>query len=142
MVNKVIISVPCLSEEYNASFEELGEINNKLGGIYFFYNEKDELLYLGKAKHLRSRIQQHLSGHSNTKTIKHNFKKFRVMYEDDVVSRDILETYLINDLKPLLNYQKVYTYKNSLGDDSYYTKTYLASKKKFEDSFADLYLDI
>lgn len=46
--------------------DTLDEIPNKTG-IYRFYNEEDDLIYVGKSVHVRRRIEQHLK---NTKTQK------------------------------------------------------------------------
>ena len=37
----------------------LDEIPNKIG-IYKFFNERDELIYIGKSIHIKKRIEQHL----------------------------------------------------------------------------------
>lgn len=31
-------------------------------GVYFFYDERDELIYVGKSVHIKKRVQQHFSG--------------------------------------------------------------------------------
>ena len=50
----------------NLDLEMLDEIPSKTG-IYKFYNEFNQLIYIGKSKHIRKRIDQHLK---NTKTLK------------------------------------------------------------------------
>ena len=44
----------------------LDEIPNKIG-VYKFFNERDELIYIGKSIHIKKRIEQHLK---NSKTVK------------------------------------------------------------------------
>lgn len=46
--------------------DELEEIPNK-PGVYKFFNDANQLIYIGKSKHIRKRIDQHLK---NAKTIK------------------------------------------------------------------------
>lgn len=50
----------------NLKLEEFDEVPNKTG-VYKFYNEKSELIYIGKSVHIKKRIEQHLK---NTKTQK------------------------------------------------------------------------
>jgi len=50
----------------NLDLEALEEIPNKTG-IYKFYNDANQLIYIGKSKHIRKRVDQHLR---NNKTIK------------------------------------------------------------------------
>lgn len=94
---------------------ELTTTNNvnsigKTGGIYLFYGSDGELLYLGKAGDLRTRVVQHLNGKSNTVDICKFFDSVGVIYIDDRVYRDVLETMLINLWKPKLNVDKAWTY--------------------------------
>ena len=37
-------------------------------GIYYFLNQKKEIIYIGKAKDLKKRVHSHFSGNSNTKS--------------------------------------------------------------------------
>lgn len=95
-------------------------IPSKISGIYVFLNECGELMYIGKAKRLRERIQQHLSGtDKNSDSIFHNFKYVACIYVDSEVNREIYETYMINKLKPLLNVNKVYTYTSEKYNPKY-----------------------
>ncbi len=50
----------------NLDLEILEEIPNK-PGVYKFYNDVNQLIYIGKSKHIRKRIDQHLR---NNKTLK------------------------------------------------------------------------
>lgn len=38
-------------------------------GVYYFYNEVKELIYIGKSKNIRQRVLQHLTNDSSTKAI-------------------------------------------------------------------------
>ena len=37
-------------------------------GIYYFLNQKKQIIYVGKAKNLKQRVQSHFSGNTNTKS--------------------------------------------------------------------------
>lgn len=37
-------------------------------GVYYFLNQKKQVIYIGKAKNLKQRIQSHFSGNTNTKS--------------------------------------------------------------------------
>jgi DNA polymerase-3 subunit epsilon len=50
----------------NLDLDTLEEIPNKTG-VYKFYNEFNQLIYIGKSKHIKKRVDQHLK---NTKTKK------------------------------------------------------------------------
>lgn len=50
----------------NLNLETLDEIPNK-AGVYKFYNEFNQLIYIGKSKNIKTRVEQHLR---NTKTKK------------------------------------------------------------------------
>ena len=44
-----------------------------LTGVYYFYNDEDTLIYIGKSKNIKSRVKQHLKNSSSVKAI--NLKK-------------------------------------------------------------------
>lgn len=50
----------------NLDLDALEEIPNK-AGVYKFYNDVNQLIYIGKSKHIRKRVDQHLR---NNKTLK------------------------------------------------------------------------
>lgn len=100
--------------------QNISIIPKGVSGIYKFYNENNQLVYLGKAKALRQRIGLHLSGKdSTTGDIYRNFKFVACIYVEDPVHRDIYETYMINSLQPLLNWGKVYTYESKKYNPTY-----------------------
>lgn len=99
----------------------------KKGGVYFFYDDRDILMYVGKAKCLSSRINQHMNSSdknttaasSSTHNVKHNLKKCSLFLCEDELDREIYETYAINTLKPKLNRAKVITYVSEHYSDEY-----------------------
>jgi len=56
------------------------EIPNKTG-VYFFYNEKDELIYIGKSIHIKKRIEQHLKNDKTEKAIKMRSEIAKIEYK-------------------------------------------------------------
>lgn len=58
----------------------LDEIPNKTG-VYRFYNERDELIYVGKSIHIRRRIEQHLKNSKTQKGIELRSTIARIGYE-------------------------------------------------------------
>lgn len=79
-------------------------------GIYRFYDKDNNLLYVGKAANLRSRIFNHISLKSNTKDVAHLFKKVSCTYiERTGKTIDIIEKFMINELKPTYNKSIVYS---------------------------------
>ncbi len=58
----------------------LDEIPNKVG-IYKFFNERDELIYIGKSIHIRKRIEQHLKNSKTTKAIEMRSQIARIEHE-------------------------------------------------------------
>jgi predicted GIY-YIG superfamily endonuclease len=95
--------------------DTLKSIPYDVGGVYCIYNNENELLYVGKAKELKQRLQSHFSGESvdsNTSRINHLFKYANIFFEECPLNREIYETYIINTFKPLYNKQKCILYKS------------------------------
>lgn len=81
-------------------------------GIYFIYNTKNELMYVGKSINIRKRIYSHI--HDEYSDWKHNFAKMKFIKLSNLNDKELndYETYFINEEKPPLNLAKVYTYKS------------------------------
>jgi hypothetical protein len=115
------------------------------GGLYLFYGKgkyADHILYVGKAADLRGRIRGHYKGTTNTRRIKHNFGIVTGFYEDNPVSRDIYETFLVDKYKPPLNREKTYTYRHRFYDDCWLTTRQLVAKTQLQGELDDIYLSI
>jgi excinuclease UvrABC nuclease subunit len=90
-------------------FIDLHEIPRDKGGIILFYNKKDELLFVGKARKLRQRVKKHLEDTvSPIKNHRNEVFKIDVCVVEDPMERDIYETYIINKLQAKYNVDKVY----------------------------------
>jgi excinuclease UvrABC nuclease subunit len=73
-----------------------------------FYNDKEELLLVGKARKLRPRIKKHFEDTvSPIKDHRNEVTKIEVCMVEDPVDREIYETYIINELKSKYNIEKV-----------------------------------
>ena len=75
---KIEINPKLLHAKLNVDL--LDEIPNKTG-IYKFYNERDELIYIGKSIHIRKRIEQHLKNDKTAKSIEMREAIVRIDHE-------------------------------------------------------------
>lgn len=90
-------------------FIDFHEIPREKGGIFQFYNERDELLFVGKARKLRQRIKKHFEDTvSPIKNHRNEVKKITVSIVEDPTDREIYETYLINTKQAKYNVDKVF----------------------------------
>ncbi|MGI2296778.1 nucleotide excision repair endonuclease [Paenibacillus sp. GXUN7292] len=90
-------------------FTEFHLISREFGGIFMFYNDKDELMFVGKARKLRPRIKKHFEDSvSPIKMHRDKVAKIEVCIVEDPVHREIYETYIINKLKAKYNEDKVF----------------------------------
>ena len=78
------------------------------GGVYVFKDRDNQTLYVGITDDLKRRISAHLSGYGSLDI--YNYKKERLILEyfieEDVIYRDIYESYLIHQLNPRYNISK------------------------------------
>ncbi|MBB6676638.1 nucleotide excision repair endonuclease [Cohnella lubricantis] len=96
---------PELSHIYG--FTDFIQIPRDKAGIFMFYNDKDELLFVGKARKLRPRIKKHFEDTvSDIKEHREEVAKIEVSLVEDPVHREIYETYIINEYKAKYNVDK------------------------------------
>lgn len=97
---------PELSNIYG--FTDFHLIPRDKGGIFMFYNDQEELLFVGKARKLRQRIKKHFEDTvSPIKANRNEVTTIEVCIVEDPVEREIYETYIINALKAKYNVEKV-----------------------------------
>lgn len=75
-------------------------------GIYVFTNIKTEIVYIGKATDLRSRVNAHVSGVTNTKDVHHDFSNVTLLYLESSVydsAIDFIEKDIIQIFNPKYN---------------------------------------
>lgn len=80
-------------------------------GVYVFYDLSKIPLYVGKSINVGSRIRSH----SNSSPFFFMADGIRIYSVEDAFMTDILETYLISDLKPEYNIDKTYYTGDSYG---------------------------
>ncbi|MCM3261224.1 nucleotide excision repair endonuclease [Paenibacillus lautus] len=98
---------PELSHIYG--FTDFHLIPRDRGGIFMFYNSKEELLFVGKARKLRPRIKKHFEDSvSPIKEHRNEVTSIEVCVIEDAVHREIYETYIINEFKAKYNVDKVF----------------------------------
>ena len=76
-------------------------------GVYYFHDQKDKVVYVGKAKDLKKRVNSHFTGHSASRQ-RQNFLRtiHRVSYQETATElmAGILESVEIKRLWPVFNY--------------------------------------
>tara|TARA_B110000285_G_scaffold89281_1_gene102408 strand:+ start:586 stop:1956 length:1371 start_codon:yes stop_codon:yes gene_type:complete len=88
----------------NLDIDTLDDIPNKTG-LYKFYNEENQLIYIGKSVHLKKRIEQHLRNLKKAKEIEMQKEIARIEYEltgSELISL-LLESQLIKKHIPKYN---------------------------------------
>tara|TARA_R110002020_G_C15834681_1_gene734572 strand:- start:64 stop:549 length:486 start_codon:yes stop_codon:yes gene_type:complete len=98
-------------------------IQTKLKGCYFLYNEKKEIIYIGKSTNcIRGRLISHLFTECSTYLDysyrhRHNLKQKESIYFSYVIIDNdfihLVEPYLINKYKPVYNSQFNSDFKNT-----------------------------
>lgn len=87
----------------NLDIEQLDEIPNK-PGVYRFYNEANQLIYIGKSKHIRKRIDQHLRNSNTKKGIQ--MQKEIVRIEFELTGSELIA--LLNESTLIKQHQPIY----------------------------------
>ena len=86
--------------------EELKKLP-RLPGVYIMHNDKDEIIYVGKAISLRNRVRQYFQSSTNkTEKIKHMVSRisyFEYIVTDSELEALILECNLIKEHRPKYN---------------------------------------
>lgn len=78
-------------------------------GVYYFHNEKGKIIYVGKAKNIRYRVNSHFSTNSQSRQ-RQNFLRhtYAISYQDTATElmACILESTEIKKLWPVFNYSQ------------------------------------
>jgi DNA polymerase-3 subunit epsilon len=88
----------------NLDLEQLDELPAKTG-IYKFYNEFNQLIYIGKSKDIKKRVEQHLRNNTSKKGIQMRQEITRIEYEltgSELIAL-LLESELIKQHQPRFN---------------------------------------
>ena len=95
------------STELNAKIHDLSKYN-KTAGVYFFLNKESEVVYVGKARNIRKRLQSHFSNTSKHSNIDYSqIEDIDVIYTGNDIIAQLIETANIKSLKPIYNSQQV-----------------------------------
>lgn len=88
----------------NLDLDVLDEIPNK-AGVYKFFNDTNQLIYIGKSIHLKKRIEQHLRNSKTKKAIEMQLEIARIEFEltgSELIAL-LLESQLIKQHQPKHN---------------------------------------
>lgn len=89
----------------NLDLDVLDEIPNK-AGVYRFYNDTNQLIYIGKSIHIKKRIEQHLRNSKTKKGIELQREISRIEFEltgSELIAL-LLESQLIKQHQPIYNH--------------------------------------
>ena len=90
-------------------FTDFHLIPRDKGGIMMFYNNTEDLLFVGKARKLRPRLKKHFEDNvSPIKDHRNEVSRIDVCLIEEPMDREIYETYIINELKAKYNVDKVF----------------------------------
>ncbi len=81
----------------------LDDIPNK-AGVYTFYNDANQRIYIGKSKHIKKRIEQHLKNHKTAKGLQMAKEIFRIEYE--ITGSEVIA--LLKESKEIKKYQPIF----------------------------------
>lgn len=93
------MEVYCLAIKLEIEFDlffhksELEEINEELKGIYILMDCNEEPLYIGETKNIKSRLNSHVKGVSNTSSFHERIENIKVIIEDDFLKRKLIERF-------------------------------------------------
>lgn len=94
---------------YGFNESDIHRIPRDKGGIMLFYNDMNELLFIGKARKLRQRVKKHFNDNaSDIKDHREEVYRIDICIVDSPVDREIYETYFINELHAKYNVDKVF----------------------------------
>ncbi len=86
------------------SIEDVSLVPKNKSGIYIFFNQNLDVMYIGKSKDIKSRLYNHMNGLTHTKEFKNEFKYASILYlnnyKDDSYS---MEKDIIKNLEPKYN---------------------------------------
>lgn len=90
-------------------FIDFHEIPRDKGGLLLFFNQSDELLFVGKARKLRPRLKKHFEDTvSPLRNHREEVAKISAVLVDDAMEREIYETYVINTERAKYNIEKAF----------------------------------
>lgn len=77
-------------------------------GVYFFLNQSNDIVYVGKAKNIRKRLQSHFSNSVKASNINYSdIKQIQVEYTGNDIIAQLVESEHIKSCKPVYNVQQI-----------------------------------
>lgn len=114
-------------------------------GVYFFLNAQGEVLYVGKAKNIRKRLQNHFSNKANHSNIDYSqVNTIDVIYTGNDIIAQLVESENIKNLKPPFNSQQITNpdpFIITLSTTSKGISKIKITRKEFEDSLPEKYFN-
>lgn len=115
----------------------------RTAGVYFFLNAENEVIYVGKAKNVRKRLQSHFSNSSQKSNIDYSqVQDIDVVYTGNDVIAQLVESENIKTLKPRFNTQQINNsdpYMITFGTTAKGIFKIMITRKEFEDSLPEKY---
>ena len=113
--------------------------------VYFFLNEFEDVLYIGKAKNIRKRLQSHFSGKAKGSNINYSeVISITVEYTGNDIIAQLVESEHIKKLKPIYNTQQIVNPKPFVinrGKTAKGISNLSITKKVVDDNLAELYFN-
>ena len=78
--NKDIVNTIIKKKESNSKFITIIKDLKNIIGVYYIYNELGQIIYIGKSKNIKNRVNQHLTGNTN-KSLKIQLEISSVSFE-------------------------------------------------------------
>lgn len=118
---------------------------NTTPGVYFFLDSNDTVVYVGKAKNIRKRLQSHFSATYKQANIDYsNVSGIQVIYTGNDSIAQLVETEHIKDIKPRYNSQQIKTsapYIITQDTTASGISKIKITRKAFEDSLPERYFN-
>jgi excinuclease ABC subunit C len=98
--------MPKIKSEQNTELKEKLDALPLLPGVYQFKDKNDKVIYVGKAKNLRSRVRSYFRStvdSPKTLALVKKIKDFQLIVTDNEVEALVLENNLIKEFKPRYN---------------------------------------
>ena len=116
---------------------------NNAAGVYFFRNAAEEVIYVGKAKNIRKRLQSHFSNTEKQSNIDYSqIADIDVIYTGNDTIAQLVETENIKNLKPFYNSQQITDpdpFIITLSATAKGISKIKITRKEFEDSLPEKY---
>ena len=110
-------------------------------GVYYFKNERDEVIYVGKGKRLKKRLQSHFS-HAGNHPLYDEVHAIDIEYTGSDLIAQLLESQEIKHLRPKFNSQQVKTpapYEIVIKENKAGVKRFVLERKTYQDTESELY---